>query len=168
MPLSEESFRALLDPNGVVRDPSALPALAPEARFLVFSQAAGARFDAARWRDQAARFFATKLGFTHDKRPSPEPPLVDASVVEVVSGAVVAVTGPLVLSVVAVLVEPVLVSLVVMVSLPHPDSSRAVAQAPATRPPRVVVMNLFHMIKSPILARIDRAPSARLTKTRRE
>lgn len=79
MPLSEESFRALLDPSGAVRDPSALPVLAPDARFLVFSQAAGARFDAAGWREQAARFFAAKLGFTHDKRPASDPPLVDAA-----------------------------------------------------------------------------------------
>lgn len=79
MPLSEESFRALLDPSGAVRDPSALPALAPDARFLVFSQAEGACFDVARWREQAARFFAAKLGFTHEKRATATPPLVDAA-----------------------------------------------------------------------------------------
>lgn len=80
MSLSEESFRALLDDRGILRDRRALDAPESGQSFLVFAQAEDARIDAARWREQAARFFSAKLGLTTEKRYGlARPPEVDAA-----------------------------------------------------------------------------------------
>jgi hypothetical protein len=87
VPLSEESFRALLDEDGLLREPAPFRAVEQleAGSYLVFAQAKDARIDAARWRDQAARFFGAKLGLTTEKRYRGEAPEVDAARVVVAS-----------------------------------------------------------------------------------
>lgn len=82
--LSEERFRQLLDDRGVLR-PGALPPPERSASFLVFSQRSDACLDVAQIRQQAARFFATKVGLTVDKHYGENPPLSDAARVVVAS-----------------------------------------------------------------------------------
>lgn len=64
--LSEESFRLLLDEQGLLK----AGALAPPERsrcYAVFAQRADARLDMEAVRRQAEQFFATKIGATVDK-----------------------------------------------------------------------------------------------------
>lgn len=99
---SEERFRALLDDNGILRqrvtpseiDAEGLPtpppsseliSLDPANAFTVFSQRKDARLDIAELRHQAARFFATKVGLTVEKRYDAGAPLVDAARIVVAS-----------------------------------------------------------------------------------
>lgn len=82
--LGEEAFRALLDEHGLLR----AGALAPPERsraYGVFAQRSDAMLDLAALRSQASRFFATKLGFTVDKRYGEEPPRVDATRIVIAS-----------------------------------------------------------------------------------
>ncbi|MBS2015241.1 MAG: hypothetical protein JST00_20295 [Deltaproteobacteria bacterium] len=83
--LSEEELRALLDDRGILA-PGAL-APPPRARCLaVFAQRPDPRLDVEALKQQASRFFATKLGLTVDKRYGTDPPIADAARI-VVSGA---------------------------------------------------------------------------------
>lgn len=82
--LTEETFRTLLDERGVLR-PGALVA-PPRARsYAVFSQRPDVVLDVDRLKQQAERFFATKIGLTVDKSYGSDIPLVDAARI-VVSG----------------------------------------------------------------------------------
>ena len=73
-PLTEESFRALLDPHGVLRSdaPLAPPPLADA--YLVFAQRTDARLETDAWTQNATRFFDARLGLTVDKRYDPSGP----------------------------------------------------------------------------------------------
>lgn len=82
--LSEERFRQLLDERGVLV-PGALPAPERSTSFTVFSQRSDACLDVGQLKQQAARFFATKVGLTVDKRYEDNPPLADAARVVVAS-----------------------------------------------------------------------------------
>lgn len=89
-PLSEASFRDLLDERGVLRA-GALTPPAREASFAVFSQRPDLRLDAVDLDRQASRFFSARLGLSVDKRYV-EAPLVDAAHV-VVAGADATLSG---------------------------------------------------------------------------
>ncbi len=88
-PLTEETFRAHLDARGVLQlHPQGKAPLAPPDRercYAVFAQRADARLDVGALRQQASRFFATKLGVTVDKHYDDLPPSVDAARVVIAS-----------------------------------------------------------------------------------
>jgi hypothetical protein len=75
--LDEESFRALLDRDGLLRS-EALAAPARDAAFTVFAQREDARLDVAAIQQNASRFFAAKIGLTVDKTYAAAP-FVDAA-----------------------------------------------------------------------------------------
>lgn len=78
MTLGEEELRAKLDDNGVLR-PGALPP-PPRARtYAIFSQRPDVMLDIETIKRQGARFFATKVGLTVDKRYGEAPPITDAA-----------------------------------------------------------------------------------------
>ena len=83
--LSEEAFRALLDDRGILHQ-GALEAPARERSFAVFSQSPDVLLDVDALARQAARFFATKLGATVDKRYGDVAPNVDAARIVVAGG----------------------------------------------------------------------------------
>lgn len=76
--LTEERFRDLLDEHGILRPCSLAP---PErsSSFLVFSQHPDARLDIGQLRQQATRFFATRIGLSVEKRYPDAPPATDAA-----------------------------------------------------------------------------------------
>lgn len=78
MTISEEQFRGLLDARGVLR-PNALEAPDRSVAFAVFAQRRDAMLDIGSIRNQAARFFATKLGLTVDKHYGAHVPDTDAA-----------------------------------------------------------------------------------------
>lgn len=82
--LTEERFRTLLDDRGVLRS-GALPSPERSTSFLVFSQRPDACLDTRQLEHHAARFFATKIGLTVDKRYGDLRPAVDAARVVVAS-----------------------------------------------------------------------------------
>jgi hypothetical protein len=83
----EQGFRALLDDDGILR-PGALAAPPRAGAFTVFAQRPDARLDVAELQRHAARFFATRLGLTVDKRYGVEaPPRVDAARIVVATAA---------------------------------------------------------------------------------
>lgn len=76
--MNEETFRELLDENGILRR-GALAAPPREAAFTVFSQQRAPMLEVGRLRQQATRFFAAKLGLTVEKRYGGELPAEDAT-----------------------------------------------------------------------------------------
>lgn len=64
---SEETFRALLDGHGLLK-PGALASPNRARSVAVFAQTPDARLDVARLKQQAMRFFKTKVGLSVDKR----------------------------------------------------------------------------------------------------
>jgi hypothetical protein len=80
----EARFRELLDPSGLV-PPGALTAPDRSSAFTVFSQRGDACLDMAGLRQNALRFFATKVGLSVDKRYGERAPASDAARVIVAS-----------------------------------------------------------------------------------
>lgn len=78
-PPSETTFRALVDPKSGVLQADALLPPPRSASFTVFAQRPDARLDVAQLENQAARFFAAKLGLTVEKRYGGEVPVTDAA-----------------------------------------------------------------------------------------
>jgi hypothetical protein len=74
----EQSFRALLDDAGLLRE-GALAAPARHAAFAVFAQRTDAALDVAALQRHAARFFGVKIGLTVDKRYDAGAPAIDAA-----------------------------------------------------------------------------------------
>jgi hypothetical protein len=75
--LSEETFRAMLDERGVLRN-GALERPIREHAFAIFAQAHDVRIDVEALKRQADRFFGVRLGSTVDKRYGDVAPEVDA------------------------------------------------------------------------------------------
>lgn len=75
---TEESFRALLDEDGLLRA-GALAAPDRNLAFAVFAQRADAQLDIEGMKRQSEQFFATKIGLTVDKRYPGGTPRVDAA-----------------------------------------------------------------------------------------
>lgn len=90
-PLTEESFRQLLDEQGVLR-PGALGAPDRNGAYAVFAQRPDVRLDIEALKRQAEQFFATKIGMTVDKRYGDVAPEVDAARV-IVSGGDATASG---------------------------------------------------------------------------
>jgi hypothetical protein len=65
--MNEETFRALLDANGLLKAPFDLAPLGLERAFRVFAQRDDARLEIHFWQQHARRFFDTELGLTVDK-----------------------------------------------------------------------------------------------------
>src|SRR5689334_18087918 len=78
--MDEERYRALLDPNGVLRGGAFDPPDRAQA-YAVFAQRSDARLDASTLIRHAARFFETDLGLTVDKKYDADglPPEVDVA-----------------------------------------------------------------------------------------
>lgn len=76
--MNEETFRGLLDKDGVLRD-GALKAPPRTAAFSVFAQAPHPMLDVGALKNQAQRFFASKLGLTVEKRYGHTFPAADAA-----------------------------------------------------------------------------------------
>jgi hypothetical protein len=85
-PLTEESFRALLDADGVLRSDAPLAPPPRVEAYLVFAQRSDARLETDAWTRNAAQFFDARVGLTADKRydPSRPAPSRDAARVVVV------------------------------------------------------------------------------------
>lgn len=76
--LTEERFREMLDERGVLV-PGALSAPNRESSYLVFAQRPDACLDMAAIKHQAARFFATKVGLSVEKKYRHDAPMTDAA-----------------------------------------------------------------------------------------
>jgi hypothetical protein len=83
--LTEEAFRELLDERGLLR-PRALASPDRDRAYAVFAQRDDARLDADAIARQGERFFATRIGFTVDKRYDDGAPDIDAARVVVAGG----------------------------------------------------------------------------------
>lgn len=83
--LTEESFREVLDEDGVLR-PGALAAPDRDLSYAVFAQRTDARLDVENIKRQAERYFAIKLGLTVDKRYGDPAPAIDAARIVVAGG----------------------------------------------------------------------------------
>ncbi len=82
---SEEAFRALVDPSTGVLRPGALAAPDRSSAYAVFTQRPDAALDIEALKNQALRFFKTKIGLTIDKRYGAFIPDTDAARVVVAS-----------------------------------------------------------------------------------
>jgi hypothetical protein len=76
--LDEAAFRELLDDRGVLR-PGALVAPPRDRAFTVFAQRPSAVLEMDALKQQAARFFSAKLGWSVDKRYQGDAPDTDAA-----------------------------------------------------------------------------------------
>jgi hypothetical protein len=76
--LTEEAFRELLDPRGILR-PGALPQPDRSKSYAIFAQRPDVRLDIEGLKRQADQFFATKIGMTVDKQYGDLAPAVDAA-----------------------------------------------------------------------------------------
>ena len=72
--LTEESFRALLDADGMLRSDAPLAPPPLHDAYLVFAQRSDARLETEAWTRNAAQFFDARLGLTVDKRHDPSRP----------------------------------------------------------------------------------------------
>lgn len=81
----EEAFRLHLDERGLLHPAARLAPPARSASYAVFAQATTVELPLDALKQQARRFFATRIGLTVEKRYDPGPPRVDAARVVVAS-----------------------------------------------------------------------------------
>lgn len=79
--MDDESFRAQLGADGILRPDATLTPPDPSQAYVIFAQRPDARLELAQLRQHAERFFGTTLGITVPKKYGGEWPETDAAMV---------------------------------------------------------------------------------------